>query len=204
MSLPPWNFLPPPTPSHPSRLSREIGLSSLIIQQIPTSYYFTYGKVYVSVLLSQFIPPAPSPTMSPSLFSMFASLLEVSVAQSCLTLCNPLDYNLQGSSVHGIFQARILEWIAIPFSRGSSRPRDWTSMSCIAGRFFTIWATRKPLCLYCWPTNRFIIPFFLYSIYIIITWCLFFSFWLTSLCITRSSFIHLTGTYAKSFLFMAK
>ena len=48
-----------------------------------------------------------------------------------------------GSSVRGIFQARILEWVAISFSRGSSRPRDWTPVSCIAGRFFTIWATGR-------------------------------------------------------------
>ena len=45
------------------------------------------------------------------------------------------------SSVHGILQARILEWVAIPFSRGSSWPRDWTRVSCIAGRFFTIWVS---------------------------------------------------------------
>ena len=49
--------------------------------------------------------------------------------------------SLPGSSIHGIFQARVLEWVAISFSRGSSRPRDWTQVSCIAGRHFTIWAT---------------------------------------------------------------
>ena len=54
-----------------------------------------------------------------------------------------MDCSLPGSSVHGILQARILEWVAIPFSRGSSWPRDWTWVSCIAGRFFTIWATRE-------------------------------------------------------------
>ena len=64
------------------------------------------------------------------------------VAQSCPTLCNPMDCSLPGSSVHGIFQARILEWVAISFSRGSSRPWDWTQVFCIAGRRFTIWATR--------------------------------------------------------------
>ena len=48
-----------------------------------------------------------------------------------------------GSSVHGILQAKMLEWVAILFSRGSSQPRDWTWVSCIAGRFFTIWATRE-------------------------------------------------------------
>ena len=65
----------------------------------------------------------------------------VLVAQSCLTLCNPMYFSLPGSSVHGIFQARILEWVAIPFSRGSSRPRDQTWVSYIAGRFFTILAS---------------------------------------------------------------
>ena len=53
------------------------------------------------------------------------------VAQSCLTLCNPMDYSLPGSSVHGIFQAIVLEWIAISFSRGSSQPRDRTRASRI-------------------------------------------------------------------------
>ena len=67
------------------------------------------------------------------------------VAKLCLTLCDPMDGSLPGSSVHGILQARILEWVAMPFSRGSSRPRDWTWVSCIAGRFFTDWAMREAL-----------------------------------------------------------
>ena len=67
------------------------------------------------------------------------------VAQLCLTLCNPMDCSLPGSSVHGIFQARVLKWVAISFSRRSSQPRDWTQVSCIVGRRFTIWATRKVL-----------------------------------------------------------
>ena len=57
--------------------------------------------------------------------------------------CDPMGCSLPGSSVHGIFQARILEWVAISFSRGSSWPRDWTRVSCIAGRRFTFWATRE-------------------------------------------------------------
>ena len=65
------------------------------------------------------------------------------VAQSCLTLCGPIDCSLPSSSVHGILQVRILEWVAIPFSRGSSHPRYQTQASCIAGRFFTIWAARE-------------------------------------------------------------
>ena len=67
----------------------------------------------------------------------------VLVAQSCLTLCNPMHCSPPGSSVHGILQARILEWVAIPFSRGSSRSRDQTQVSFIVDRFFTIWATRE-------------------------------------------------------------
>ena len=59
----------------------------------------------------------------------------VLVTQSCLTLCNSMDYSLPGSSVHGILQARILGWIALLFTRGSSQPRDQTLISCIAGRF---------------------------------------------------------------------
>ena len=55
--------------------------------------------------------------------------LQSEVAQSCLTLCNPMDCSLPGSSVHGIFQAIVLEWIAISFSRGSSQPRDQTWVS---------------------------------------------------------------------------
>ena len=64
-------------------------------------------------------------------------------ALSRVWLCNPIDCSLPGSSVHGIFQARILEWVAISFSRGSSQPRDQTQVSPTAGRLFTMWATRK-------------------------------------------------------------
>ena len=71
------------------------------------------------------------------------SCLCVWVAESYLTLCNPMDCSSRGSSVSGILQERILEGIAIPFSRGSSQPRDWTQVSHIAGRFFTIWTTRE-------------------------------------------------------------
>ena len=60
----------------------------------------------------------------------------VKVAQSCLTPCDPMD-------IHGILQARILDWVAFPFSRGSSQPRDQTQVSHIAGRFFTSWATKE-------------------------------------------------------------
>ena len=63
--------------------------------------------------------------------------LKMKAAQSCLTLCDPMDCRLPGSSVHGILQARILEWVVVPISRGSSLPRDQNGVSCIAGGFFT-------------------------------------------------------------------
>ena len=77
---------------------------------------------------------------------------ESEVAQSCLTLCNPMDCSPLGSSIHGIFQATILEWVVIFFSSRSSQPRDRTQVSCIAGRLFTLSAPREshhtgwPLC----------------------------------------------------------
>ena len=61
------------------------------------------------------------------------------VTQQCPTLCDPVD-----STVHGILQARVLEWVAFPFSRASSQPRDWTQVFRTAGGFFTSWATREP------------------------------------------------------------
>ena len=76
------------------------------------------------------------------LFWVFVAVLELSlklseITQSCPTLCDPMDCSLPGSSIHGIFQARVLEWAAISFSRVSSHPRDQTLVSCTAGRFFT-------------------------------------------------------------------
>ena len=79
---------------------------------------------------------------------------ESEVAQSCPTPCNPMDCSLPGSSVYGIFQARVLEWVAISFSRRSSQPRDWSLVSHILGKCFTVWANRKvpsllKACIYC-------------------------------------------------------
>ena len=68
---------------------------------------------------------------------------ENEVAHSCPTLCNPVDCSLPGSPVHWIFQAIVLEWIAISFSRESSQHRDWTRVFHIVDRRFTVWATRE-------------------------------------------------------------
>ena len=78
---------------------------------------------------------------------------KVLVAQSYPTLCDPMDCSLPDAYVHGILQARILEWVAISFSRGTSKPRDWTRVSCITGRFFMVWATWEA----CWKKVKVLV-----------------------------------------------
>ena len=72
------------------------------------------------------------------------SEVKMLMTQLCPTLCDPMDCSPPGCSVHGILQARILEWVAMPSLRGPSWPRNWTWVSCFTGRFFTIWTTRNP------------------------------------------------------------
>ena len=91
---------------------------------------FTYVQ---TILISTVYCYAIIPDKSVCLF------VKMKVAQSRLTLCDPVDY-----TVHGILQARTLEWVALPFSRGSSQARDWTQVSCITGRFLTSWVPGKP------------------------------------------------------------
>ena len=96
----------------------------------------------------------------------YCVILKMEVSQSCLTLCDPMDY-----TVNGILLARILEWVAVPFSRGSSQPRDWTQASHVAGRFFTSWATREAPMISSWPLQKkffFGLFFLLSSIYLLI------------------------------------
>ena len=82
----------------------------------------------------------------------------VLVAKLCPTLCDPMDCSPPASSVHGISQARILEWVAISFSRGSSQPRDQTHVSCIDSLVLYHWATREThLFVYPIPKPRFIV-----------------------------------------------
>ena len=78
----------------------------------------------------------------PEINGFYESEVKVLVAQSCLTLCDPMDCSPLGSSFRGISQARILDWIAIPFSKGIFWPRDQTQVSHTVGRFFSVWATR--------------------------------------------------------------
>ena len=110
-----------------------------------------------------------------TLTSKTSSSIDSEVIQLCLTLCDPMDCSLLGSSVYGIFQVRVLEWVAISFSRGSSQPRDWTWVPCIVGRCFTIWATREVRSLlmnYCFDIcswystlrNNFLFEYYIYWI----------------------------------------
>ena len=91
---------------------------------------------------------------SPKKAKCYVLKVKVIITQSSPTLCDPMDSSLPDSSAHEILQARILEWLAISFSRGSSRPRGRTWVSCIAGRFFTIWATRESLSILAYLVGR--------------------------------------------------
>ena len=81
--------------------------------------------------------------VSPCIKSTLYSDVLCLIAHLCPILCDPMDCSLPGSSVLGILQARILEWVAMPSSMGSSQPRDRTQVSHTAGKFFTNWATRE-------------------------------------------------------------
>ena len=105
-------------------------------------YIFCYNLTWTSFLCSTFILHVYvlSDLRAVHLvYVYFMMLLKwVKFTQSCLALCNPIDY-----TVHEILQARILEWVAVPLSRGSSQPRDQIQTSYIPGRFFTSWAKRE-------------------------------------------------------------
>ena len=91
---------------------------------------------------------------APMLGTYIFMKFDVKISQSCRTLCDPMDYR-----VHGILQARILEGVAFPFSRGSSQPKDQSQVSCIAGRFFTSWAT---VLFLDWFLDRYKVSFFVF------------------------------------------
>ena len=108
----------------------------------------SYGCIFPGTTLitsAQSSPLQMAKLAEGNIFCHFALKVKVLVSQSGLTLCDPMDCSLPSSSVQGTFQVRILEWVAIPFFRGSSRPRDRMQVFCIAGRFFTIWITKEAL-----------------------------------------------------------
>ena len=94
------------------------------------TYHIFFIHIYVYIYVSMCIYICVYICVSMHIYICIWS--EMKVAQSCPTLCNPMDY-----SVHGILQARILEWVDFPFSRGSSQPMDWTQVSSIAGKLDT-------------------------------------------------------------------
>jgi len=106
--------------------------------------YVKHEILHTSQKVHSSLSRSPESALTPisPLWALLRTLC-VWVSQSCPTLCDPMDCSLPGFSVHGILQARILGWVAMPFSRGSSWSRDWTHVSFIAGRFFTNWATKS-------------------------------------------------------------
>jgi len=131
-----WSGLPFPSPMHKKWKVKVKSLSHVWLlatpwtaaHQAPPSMGFSRQEYWSGV-------PLPSPIVV---------LVKAKITQSCPTLCDSMDY-----TVHGILKARILEWVAFPFSRGSSQPRNWTQVSRIAGGFFTSWATREAFGRHC-------------------------------------------------------
>ena len=104
--------------------------------------YIKKEEIRMLSLKEIFNPGQPKPTN----LTVFPLLKKVKVKVKSLSrvrLCDPMGCSLPGSSVHGILQARILEWVAISFPRGSSWPRDWTLVSLIVGRHLNLWASRE-------------------------------------------------------------
>ena len=132
------NSLLSPTPLFHTYLLTNYKATALILP-------FHIISTSVSFTLNSFSLPALCPFLHSSYVKKKVKVL---IAHSCVTLCHPLGP--QGSSVHGILQARTLEWVAFPFSRDSSQPRDRTQVFCIAGGFFMNWDTREVPSLPIW------------------------------------------------------
>ena len=101
--------------------------------------------IYSYLTYSSFFTYLMSLKIKPICFPNATCLCCVCCLVTQSALCNPTDCSPPGSSVHGLLQTRVLEWVAMPSSRGSSPPRDWTQVSHTTGGFFAIWATREPL-----------------------------------------------------------
>ena len=111
---------------------------SLVSFSIPDPVIFSFLSIHLELQVPLWIMPLAFPGL---LYMCVCVLSHI----SCVWLCDSMDCSPPVSSVHGILQARILGWVVMPFSRGPSWPRDWTSISCITGRSFTDWATKKAL-----------------------------------------------------------
>ena len=125
--IPPSSWPPPP-------VSSSLLFSSLLPRSLACQGLYSHLH---SLISRQDWKEKEVPSLS-TIVKMFLKV-KAKAAQLCLTFFDPMEY-----TIHGILQARILEWVAFPFSRGSSQCRDWTQDSHIAGRFFTSWATKKP------------------------------------------------------------
>ena len=111
-----------------------------LIKFIKGSQYYFSGHLRENTL---YFTQESHPPVTPLV--LWEKSVKVLPVQSCLTLCDPMDYSPPSSSVHIMLQPKKLEWVAILFSRGSSQSRDSTWVSCTAGRFFTFWVTREAL-----------------------------------------------------------
>ena len=143
-------YLPCSTPSsmelEPNRSGT--GLFKDVLEKTPNSKHRVFTTPRSLLLRHWWYKCITFARMSQFFFSNLLSYSEVKLIQSCPHLCNSMGCSLPGSSVHGILQSRILEWVAISFSRGSSWSRDWTQVSCSVSRLFTIRATRKSVLKY--------------------------------------------------------
>ena len=125
-------------PAEPSRKPRNTGVGSLtLLQGNFLTQEQNQGLLHCRQILNHWATRE----------ALYVRESESEVAQPGLTLCDPMVCSSPGSSIHGIFQGRILEWIATSFSRGSSRPRNWTRISHIVGRLFIVWSTREAFML---------------------------------------------------------
>ena len=109
------------------------------VSEIPAGFWYGYGVNSDFLCWCRFHPPASGFFVFSGQFMCVLCF----VAKSCPTLCDPVDYSHQAPLSMGILQTRILEWVAMLSSRGSSQPRDRTQVFHIADGFFTVWATRS-------------------------------------------------------------
>ena len=123
--LQPHHLPPPPIRAQHRKMLRKACGDCLVVQWLRLCAHNEGAQV-------------PSPVRIPHARRVCKMQVKVLATQSCPILCNPMGCSPPGSSVHGILQARIWEWVAMPSSRGSSQPRDRSRVSCTAGRFFTV------------------------------------------------------------------